>query len=32
MAELSEKGLGAAAVTVSAMEQVESVNTVALET
>ena len=32
MAELSEKGLGAAAVTVSTMEQVESVNTAALET
>lgn len=32
VAELSEKGLGAAAVTVSAMEQAESVNTTSLET
>lgn len=31
-AESSEKGLGAAAVTVSTMEQAESVNTATLET
>ncbi len=32
VAELSEKGLGAAAVTVSAMEDAESVNTASLKT